>query len=83
MAAGLLPEVRVRNARLDSTSTTSRRRSKLPGRRPTPTRGRIMSSDRCTRGERMSCGILPRDLTGDLQGRNILTVSNEALCIFS
>ncbi|KAK1838704.1 hypothetical protein CCHR01_18672 [Colletotrichum chrysophilum] len=55
---------------LDSTSTISSRRCKLPDHQPTPAQRRIMSIDRYTRGERMSCGILPCDLAGDLQGRD-------------
>ncbi|KAF6807954.1 hypothetical protein CPLU01_15736 [Colletotrichum plurivorum] len=68
---------------LDSMSTISSRRCKLPDHQPTPAQRRIMSNDRRTRGERIPCGILPLNLTGDLQGRDGLAVSNEALGIFS
>ncbi|KAH9225076.1 hypothetical protein K456DRAFT_364331 [Colletotrichum gloeosporioides 23] len=82
ITARFLTEAKMNRRRTSSIVTPSRRRCKLPDRRPTPARGRIMSNDRCTRGEQMSCGILPRDLAGDLQGRDVLAVSNEALGIF-
>ncbi|KAK1839306.1 hypothetical protein CCHR01_18076 [Colletotrichum chrysophilum] len=83
MTARLLPEAKVRNATLNSTSTISRRRYKLPDRRPTPARGRVISNDRCTQGGRMSCGILPRDQAGQLRGRVIVAICSEALGTFS
>ncbi|KAK1843043.1 hypothetical protein CCHR01_14348 [Colletotrichum chrysophilum] len=42
-----------------------------------------MSNDRHTQGERMSCGILPRDLAGQLRGCVVVAVSSEALGTFS
>ncbi|KAH9237215.1 hypothetical protein K456DRAFT_51042 [Colletotrichum gloeosporioides 23] len=67
---------------LEATSTISSRRCKLPDRQPTPAQRRIMSNDRHIRGEQIPCGILPRNLAGDPQGRDVLAVSNEALGIF-